>query len=387
MQRAHLVDREDVGDENANKHRGDQIHQHGEGNHQVHDQRPIEGDAVGALDEIPVDDVDTHLQGNASQHRLRNLGGEWSSHQDHQHQDHRAEDAGEGAAAAALDVHHRAHGGASAGQATEQATHQVAQALANQFFVGVVLSAGEAVGHHRGEQGINAAEHAKHSGIHHHQLQFSGAEHRQLQLREAGGNFANAANVLRAKATDQWQRHQGSHQQRNQLRRGNFFELFGREPEDGQGDQRQANLQGPGSRDQLRQRLQGANHTPLGAGLPQEGAQLQDDQDQADPAHEAGDHRVRHLGDVPPQTQQAKADLKHPSQHHHREGHGQAVLGVAGCQASDDCRHHHRHRARGLGDQRGRAAKEGREETHQHRTPEACCGASAAGYTESQGHR
>ena len=218
-------------------------------------------------------------------------------------------------------------------------------------------------------------------------MQFSGAEHRQLQLREAGGNFANAANVLRAKATDQWQRHQRSHQQRNQLRRSNFFELFGREPEDGQGDQRQANLKGPGSRDQLRQRLQGANHPPLRAGLSKEGAQLQDDQDQADPAHEAGDHRVRHLGDVAPQTQQAKADLKYASQHHHREGHGQAVLGVAGCQASDDRCHHHRHRARGLGDQRGRAAKQGREQTHQHSAPEACCGASAAGYTESQGHR
>ncbi len=32
-------------------------------------------------------------------------------------------------------------------------------------------------------------------------------------------------------------------------------------------------------------------------------------------------------------------------------------------------------------------ARSPKGETHQHRTPEACRGASSAGYTESQGHR
>ena len=61
LQRAHLVDREDVGDEDANAHGGNQVHQNGERNHQIHDQRAADRDAVGALDEAPIDDVDTDL--------------------------------------------------------------------------------------------------------------------------------------------------------------------------------------------------------------------------------------------------------------------------------------------------------------------------------------
>ena len=215
LQGAHLVDREDVGDEDADAHGGDQVHQNGEGNHQIHNQRTADRDAVGALDEAPVDDVDTDLQGDAREDGLRDLGGHAGEGEDHHHQDQGAADAREGAAAAALDVDHGAHGGAGAGQATEEAGGEVAEALANQFFVGVVLGAGDAVGHHRGQQGIDAAEHAQHGRVHEHQLQFAQLKVGDLQGGESRGDFPDAADLFAAAAREQRQGEHGAHHQGN----------------------------------------------------------------------------------------------------------------------------------------------------------------------------
>ena len=49
--------------------------------------------------------------------------------------------------------------GGGGGDATKQRCNQVAQALANQLGIGVVLAAGHAVGHHRAEQRFDGAEH------------------------------------------------------------------------------------------------------------------------------------------------------------------------------------------------------------------------------------
>ena len=388
LQGAHLVDGEDVGDEHADADGGDQIHQHGERDHQIHDQGAADRDAVRSLEEAPVDDVDTHLERDAGKHGLGNLGRHAGEGQDHHHQDHGPADAREGAAAAGLDVHHRAHGGAGTGDATEQARRDVAEALADQFLVGIVLCTGDAVGHHCGEQGIDAAEHAEHGGIDQHPARLSQLEVGHAQLGEARGDFADAANLLATSVTAE--QGEGEHcacNQGNQLGWSDFFDRPRGEPEDGQGDQSQTNLGQACVLNQLGQGVEGADHAALGDGLTEEGTQLQDDQDDADAAHEARDHRVGHLGDVAAQLQEAEGDLEHTREHHHGESHGQAVLRIGGGQAGDDGGHHHRHRPGGLGNQGGGTAEQSGKQSHQHGTPEPGGGAGPGGHTEGEGHR
>ena len=53
---------------------------------------------------------------------------------------------GNGCFAASVNVHDGTHGGAGAGQTAEQAGNHVADALADQFTVRLVVGAGDAVG-------------------------------------------------------------------------------------------------------------------------------------------------------------------------------------------------------------------------------------------------
>ena len=170
------------------------------------------------------------------------------------------------------------------------------------------------------------------------------------------------------------------------MRGRNFFDGRWGQPKDRHGDHRQADLGGPCVRQQLGQVVQGAHDAALRAGLAEEGSQLEDDQDQANPAHEARDDRVRHLGHVATEPQQAKGDLKDAREHDHGEGHGQPVLGVASGQARNHGRHHHGHRTGGLRDQARGPAKQGRKEAHQHGAPEAGGRTGARGDAEGQGH-
>ena len=48
---------------------------------------------MGSLEEAPVDDVDTHLEGDTGQHCLGDLGSYASEGQDHHHQDYGPADA------------------------------------------------------------------------------------------------------------------------------------------------------------------------------------------------------------------------------------------------------------------------------------------------------
>jgi hypothetical protein len=90
--------------------------------------------------------------------------------------------------------------------------------------------------------------------------------------------------------------------------------------------------------------------------------ELQDDDDATDAAHEAGDHRERHQGDVAAELEHAEQDLKQPGEHDHRERH-RRVVGVLGDRAGHD----HRHRPGRTGNLRRRAAEQRREETDEDR--------------------
>jgi len=171
----------------------------------------------------------------------------------------------------------------------------VAQALADQFLVGVVLGAGDAVGDNGRQQRIDAAEHAQHGRIDQHLAEVRQIEIGGAQLREARSDFTDTADFFPATA-QQCEREDRAEHQGDQLRRGDLLHPAGGEPEDRQGDHRQDHFRGPRTADQLRQGLQGAHHPTFGDGLPEEGTELKNDQDEANPAHEARDHRVRASG-------------------------------------------------------------------------------------------
>ena len=90
---------------------------------------------VGPLEEIPIDDVDAHLQGDARQHSEGNRGCERGSGQDNHHQNHCPDNARQGRTSTGLNVDHGAHGGSSSRQPSKEARSDVGQSLAYQFLV------------------------------------------------------------------------------------------------------------------------------------------------------------------------------------------------------------------------------------------------------------
>ena len=166
---------------------------------------------VGPLQKIPVDDVDPHLHGNPCEHRKGDTGRQRRCQQHHKHQHHGPRNAGQSCSAAGLNVHHRAHGGSRTRHRSKQTGHHIGQPLPDQFLVGVVFRAGQAVSHHGSQQRINAAEHPQHSGINHHQSQLIAGERRQLEGGKCSGKFRDRAQVSTAEQAERQRsaRHQG----------------------------------------------------------------------------------------------------------------------------------------------------------------------------------
>ena len=194
-----------------------------------------------------------------------------------------------------------------------------------------------------------------------------------MQGGELSLEFGNGAQIRRRKQCDRQDR---SHHQSQELGGADLLQPAGGQPQNRHGDQGQGQLEGPDPREQLRQLSQRADHSPLGADLPQEGCQLKDHENDADPGHEAGDHRVRHLGDVPPQAEHPEEDLEQAGQDHHREGHRQGglLIGSCGRKAEDHRGEHHRHRTGGFGNQGGRPTEQGGDQSNDHCGPESSRG-------------
>ena len=93
LQRAHPINGEHVGHENSDAHCSDEIHQHRERNHAVGDHRSFHREVVGPLEEIPINDVDAHLQGDARQHSEGNRGRKGRGSQNDHHQNQRTDNA------------------------------------------------------------------------------------------------------------------------------------------------------------------------------------------------------------------------------------------------------------------------------------------------------
>ena len=191
LQGTHPINGEHVGHEHPDADRCDQIHQNGEHNHAVGDHSRLGGKVMRPLQKFPVNDVDADLQSDAGQHRQRDHRGQGGCQQHHEHQHNGSDHTGECRAATGLNIDHGAHRGSRTRQSTEQTGRDVGQALADQFLVGIVFGAGEAVGHHRREQSIDAAEHPQHGGIHHHHPDLTTGEVRHAERGELGGERRN----------------------------------------------------------------------------------------------------------------------------------------------------------------------------------------------------
>jgi hypothetical protein len=116
--------------------------------------------------------------------------------------------------------------------------------------------------------------------------------------------------------------------------------------------------------------------------LAHQRADLQQDDDDANAAHKAGDHRVGYQLDVLANAQYAKQDLEQATEYYDREGDGRTLSRVVREHAGvldEDGRHHDRHRAGRAGDLGRRATEQGGEQTDENRAIESRDGANPGG--------
>ena len=115
------------------------------------------------------------------------------------------------------------------------------------------------------------------------------------------------------------------------------------------------------------------------------GRQLQDNDYDADTAHETGYHGVGHHGDVFAELESAKNKLENPGHHDDGKGDRQTFFcgGSTGSEMGNHSGHNHRHRPRGFRNEGRGSPKEGRKKAHKHSTPETGFGPSTRRYPES----
>ena len=119
------------------------------------------------------------------EHGVGDRLGDLPDPQNQRQQDSRAQDAGDGSAAAGADIDHRAHGRSGAGETTDQPRGDVADALTHQLAVGVVRRAGEGIGYQRGQQTVNGAEERENERRLQETDEDAGGKLRPLKLRQA----------------------------------------------------------------------------------------------------------------------------------------------------------------------------------------------------------
>ena len=96
-----------------------------------------------------------------------------------------------------------------------------------------MFGAGEAVGHHGGEQSINATEHAQHSTIDKHQAQLPTGKRGHVQGWQLRRERRNGFQISLLKQRER--QHRAQHQS-EKLGRTELLDAVGGEPEDRHGD-------------------------------------------------------------------------------------------------------------------------------------------------------
>ena len=147
-----------AGDDHADAHGGEQVnkYRHQQHNHQYH------GIGLGDLEEVfetfEVDDAPAHGDEDAGQHRQRHILDHASQSQQDGQQDEGVNHAAQLCATTAFDIDYRAHGGSGSWETAEETCDGIADTLAYEFFVGVMLGFSDVVGNHRSEQGVDRTQ-------------------------------------------------------------------------------------------------------------------------------------------------------------------------------------------------------------------------------------
>ena len=204
----------------------------------------------------------------------------------------------------------------------------------------------------------------------------AGGRQTQLQFRQAGGDRA-----YRRRA-GQPEHAQGGSGDQSDERTGEQARQPLR-PEDACRERRRADGESAAVqvRHGFRERPHRTHWPARRHGRAEEGEDLDQHDDDADPRHEPGDHGIRRVHDEPARPQQAERHLQNSGQHDDREGLAQR----RSVRRHDD-RHGDGHGGRGTGDLEPVAAEYGREEADGDRAVQARGGPEPRGDAEGQRH-
>jgi hypothetical protein len=254
---------------------------------------------------------------------------------------------------------HGPHRCAGTRNGAEHAGDRVADTLADQLLVGVVARTGHVVGNQRGQQAVDGTEDGQDEGRFQHHQRRVRAEARQHELRQAGRDVAQHRRARNEEAdhrTDQQRRERARDVGGEFLRPGEDDEQRHRGNADG--DQIRVH-HGAGDGGEGRDRAAAVRLVPEQAG------ELKRNDDDADAAHEAGDHRIGHQFHILAELQHAEADLQDTGEYDGREDQ-RRVAAKRRIKAGED----DDHRAGRSGDLRAGAAEEGGEEANENCAPE-----------------
>ena len=356
---------------------GHEVQEHGHRQRDEHDDEVLPLHAMDAGQEAPVDDVPADLEQDPGQRRVGN-GLDIPAEAQHQRQqDRRAEDARDRRPAAGAQVDDRAQRGPRPGQPADEAGRHVADALPHELPVGVVAGARHGVGDEGGEQAVDGPQQGDDDRRLHGVEQDAAAEVGQPQVGQAGRHIADDGRVGQHQHAQQRPGDQGGQRRR---------QVLAQLPRPCQPHDERDRRDGDGAEvdvgDQVRPHADGVERAARRDRRAQERQRLQQDDDDADARHEAGDHGVRRVHRQPADAQDAEQNLDQAGHDGDREDLGE-VVGVGG----DDDGDRHRHGARGPRDLRFRPAEHGREEADRDRPVEPRHRSQSRGDAESQRHR
>ncbi|MCY1511240.1 hypothetical protein D9M68_456480 [compost metagenome] len=397
---AHALDEQAGGQQQADPHRQHHVEQHcqhqaGEQDHHI----VARCDAQGVRHMPGLAHVPGHHQQQCRQGRHRQVA-EQRGEQQHGQQHHAGvNDGGDGRTGAGAYVGGTAGNGCGGGDAAEQRSDQVAQALPEQFGIGIVPGASHAVGHYSAEQRLDGAEHGDGEGrcqqlAEQLERQAQGLPIRPRQLPGPGEGGQEGRDAGMADAVDhiaealaqgrhgqaqhlQQQAEQCTEGQRHQVPRNLGYKTWPdhQHREGGNGHHGISQVRG---RQCLGQQVQLVHVIlrSLGQRQAEQILDLQRGDDDTDTGGEAERHRIGDELDQPPQPRESHGDEDQP-------GHHRADQQAAEAELLGDGQQDHHEGCRGAGDVEARAAGEGDQRCRQQYRVEAVL----RGYADGDGQR
>ncbi len=355
-------------------YRCDEVNENRQAQNQHHQGQIPAWTFVGALHIGNIDDVIAHLHQNTRQHGVGNIGRQRCQGNHYRQQQHTVQHAGDLGLATGTDIYYRTHGGTGTGYRAEETGDSITDTLPDQFLVGLVPGAGHIVRHQRSQQAVDRAQQSQNDGCFQNNQQRIGAECRNNETGQAGGN------ITQNRRTGH---HQAQYRTNNQCRQrtGNILAPLRRPLEDndqGQQTQRQGYPVGIHYRTgNFHQRRNGATAFGL---MTKQTAGLQGNNDTTDTTHEPGYHRIGHQAYVLPQLENTKGNLEQTRQNHSRKNQAGLTL-----QRRVDTGEYHHHGTGGSGYLGAGAAEQSGKETDNDGTIQTGNRTGTRGLTECQG--